>query len=233
MSWTGTRVLMAVGHPARRRTLSAALRAEHMQVLEAAAGLEALSHLRSACVDVAVLDVGLAEINGLELVRRVRRESTVPIILFTARGDEASGIAGLEAGADDYLPSTCPSSQLVARIRAVVRRARAFRDRPSVLRGGLVELELNTRRCLRDGVEVTLTPHEFDLLAALLSYEGRIHTRSQLLALVWGDAPATARTVDGHVASLRRKLAPGIRIVTLRGVGYRLDAEESPVQPLG
>jgi DNA-binding response OmpR family regulator len=85
---------------------------------------------------------------------------------------------------------------------------------------------------MRDRTEIALTRREFDLLAALLSYEGRIHTRSQLLALVWGDAAATERTVDAHVASLRRKLAPGIRIVTLRGVGYRLDAEESPLQPL-
>ncbi len=231
MSSTGTRVLMAVGHPARRRTLSAGLRDEHMQVLEASGGSDALGHLRSAGVDVAVLDIGLPEIDGLELVRRVRRESTVPIILLTGRGEEACGIVGLEAGADDYLPAGCPSSQLVARIRAVVRRARAFRDLPSILRAGPVELDLTTRRCQRDGLAVPLTRREFDLLAALLSYEGRIHTRGQLLALVWGDATATARTVDAHVASLRRKLAPGIQIVTLRGVGYRLDAEESPVQP--
>lgn len=232
MSWTGTRVLMAVGHPPLRRRLSAGLREEDMQVLEASAGLEALGHLRSAGVDVAVVDIGLPEIDGLDLVRRVRRESTVPIILITGLGDETSGIAGLEDGADDYLAGGCPSSELVARIRAVVRRARAFRDRPSVLRAGPIELDLTTRRCQRNGSEIALTRREFDLLAALLSYEGRIHTRSQLLALVWGDAVATARTVDARVASLRRKLGPGIRIVTLRGVGYRLDAEESPLQPL-
>src|SRR5579875_2252117 len=203
-----------------------------MQVLEAAAGLEALRHLRSAGVDVAVIDTALPEIDGLELVRRVRREATVPLILLTGRGGEPSGIAGLEAGADEYLPASCSRGQLAARIRAVVRRARAFRDLPSVLRAGPVEVDLNARRCLRDGVEITLTPREFDLLSALLSYEGRIHTRSQLLALVWGESASTARTVDTHVASLHRKLGPGIRIVTLRGLGYRLDADESPLQPL-
>jgi DNA-binding response OmpR family regulator len=223
---------MAVGPPARRRTLSAGLRDEHMQILEASGGFEALTHLRSAGVDVAVIDLGLPEIDGLELVRRVRRESTVPIILLAGRGEPASGIVGLEAGADDYLAGGCPPTQLAARIRAVVRRARAFRERPSVLRSGPVEVDLSTRRCARDGIEVALTRREFDLLAALLSYEGRIHTRSQLLDLVWGDVAATTRTVDAHVASLRRKLAPDIRIVTLRGVGYRLDAEESPVQPV-
>jgi DNA-binding response OmpR family regulator len=223
---------MAVGHPARRRTLSAGLREESMQVLEARAGLEALSHLRSAGVDVAVIDLSLPEIDGLELVRRVRRESTVPIILLTGRGHSAAGLAGLEAGADDYLAGSDPPDQLAARIRAVVRRARSFRERPTVLRAGPIELDLTTRRCLRDGMEVSLTRREFDLLAALLSYEGRIHTRAQLLALVWGDTDAALRTVDTHIASLRRKLAPGIQIVTLRGVGYRLDAEESPLQPM-
>lgn len=203
-----------------------------MQVLEASGGLEALTHLRSAGVDVAVIDLSLPEIDGLELVRRVRRESTVPIILLAGRNGAASGITALETGADDYLTSGCPPSQLAARIRAVVRRARAFRDRPSILRAGPVALDLSTRRCARNGTEVPLTRREFDLLAALLAYEGRIHTRSQLLALVWGDATTTTRTVDAHVASLRRKLAPDLRIVTVRGVGYRLDAEESPLQPL-
>lgn len=226
------RVLVAAGNGGRRRALCAGLRDEQMQVLEAAGGLDALSHLRSAGVALAVIDLSLPEIDGLELVRRVRRESTVPIILLTGRGNESAALAGLEAGADDYLPASCSADQLAARARAVVRRARAFRDHPTVLRVGPIELDLTARRCLRDGAEISLTRREFDLLAALTSYEGRIHTRPQLLALVWGDATATVRTVDAHIASLRRKLGREIRIVTLRGVGYRLDAEESPVQPV-
>lgn len=227
------RALVAAGNPERRRTLCTGLRDHGLQVMEAAGGLEALAHLRSAGVDVALVDLCLPEIDGLQLVGRVRRESTVPIILLTGRGDEASGIAGLEAGADDYLAGSCSAGQAAARIRAVVRRARAFQSGPSVFRSGDVEIDLAARRCFRDGLEVTLTRREFDLLGALLSYEGRIHTRDQLLALVWGEHATTARTVDVHVASLRRKLGPAIRITTLRGVGYRLDAAESPSQPVG
>ncbi len=227
------RALVAAGNPERRRALSAGLREQGLQVMEAADGLEALSHLRSAGVDVALIDLSLPEIDGLELVRRVRRESTVPIILLTGRAGERPGIAGLEAGADDYLAGTYSAGQVAARIRAVVRRARAFRTGASVLRSGPVQIDLDTRRCLCRGLDVTLTPREFDLLGALLSYEGRIHTRHQLLALVWGDTATTAKTVDVHVASLRRKLGPAIRITTLRGVGYRLDTADSPSQPVG
>lgn len=227
------RALVAAGNPERRRAICAGLRDQEFQVMEASDGVEALTHLRSTGVDVALIEMKLPEIDGLELVRRVRLESIVPIILLTAKGDEAAGIAGLEAGADDYLSGRVSPGQLVARIRAVVRRARAFQSGPSVFRSGPVELDLSRRRCLRDGVEVTLTRREFDLLGALLSYEGRIHTRRQLLALVWGDDGATARTVDVHVASLRRKLGPAIRITTLRGVGYRIDADGSPSQPVG
>ena len=227
------RALVAAGNPERRRTVCAGLRDQGLQVMEAADGLEALSHFRSAGVDVALLDAHLPQIDGIELVRRVRRESTVPIILLTRRGDEASGIAGLEAGADDYLPGDPSAEQVVARMRAVVRRARAFRSGQNIFCSGNVKVDLAARRCSRDGHEVSLTRREFDLLGALLSYEGRIHSRSQLLALVWGDTAATARTVDVHVASLRRKLGPEVRITTLRGVGYRLDAAESPNQPVG
>lgn len=227
------RALVATEQSARRRTLCSGLRDEGLQVMEADNGLDALAHLRSAGVDVAVIDLRLPEIDGLELVRRVRRESTVPIILLTPRGDETTGIAGLEAGADDYLAGNCSADQVAARIRAVVRRARDFQAGPSVYRSGGVEIDLQSRRCRRDGREVPLTRREFDLLAAMLRYEGRIHSRPQLLALVWGDEAVDPRTVDVHVASLRRKLGSAIQISTLRGVGYRLDMVESPSQQVG
>ena len=233
MSWTGMRALVAIGAPERRRALCAGLRDEDLQVMQAADGVEALAHLRSAGVDVALIDAGLPQIDGLELVRRIRQESTVPIILLTRPGDDPTGIRGLEAGADDYLTSVCAPEQVAARMRAVVRRARAFTERTGVFRSGPVELELDSRRCRCHGREVTLTRREFDLLGALVSYEGRIHSRPQLLALVWGDAGAGARTVDVHVASLRRKLGSAVQITTLRGVGYRLDRAESPAQPTG
>lgn len=227
------RALVAAEQSGRRLTLCTGLRDQGLQVMEADDGLEALAHLRSAGVDVAVVDLGLPEIDGLELVRRVRRESTVPIILLTPPGDEPAGIAGLEAGADDYLADGSAADQVAARIRAVVRRARAFQSGPSVFRSGSLEIDLETRRCRRDGREVTLTRREFDLLAALLRYEGRIHSRPQLLALVWGAEAVDPRTVDVHVASLRRKLGSAIQISTLRGIGYRLDMVEPPSQAVG
>lgn len=233
MGWAGMRVLVAAKRSARRQELCAGLRRLGLQVIEASGGLEALGHLRSAGVDGALIDRNLPEIDGLELVRRVRRESTVPIILLTRRDDETSGIVGLEAGADDYLAGDPSAGQVAARIRAVVRRARAFQSEPSVVRSGPLEIDLDSRRCLRNGLEVNLTRREFDLLTALLRYEGRIHSRRQLLALVWGDHPVASRTVDAHVASLRRKLGSALQITTLRGVGYRLDPADSPSQPVG
>ena len=166
----------------------------------------------------------LPEIDGIELVRRVRRESIVPIIMLTARGREPSRIAGLEAGADDYVARPFSLAEVTARMRAQLRRARGFMTEETVLRTGEVELDLGARRCTIDGREVELTRREFDLFGALLRYPGRIHTREQLLGLVWGADDITPKTVDVHVAALRRKLGSAVSIATLRGVGYRLDA---------
>lgn len=198
-------------------------------MLEAASGLEALWLLRRGTVDIALVGSTLPEIDGLELVRRVRGESTVPIIMLAAGRHEASRIDALDAGADDCLVEPFSLAEMTARLRAQLRRARRFQDEPTVLGMGAVELHLLARRCRVAGREVPLTRREFDLLAALLRYPGRIHTRGQLLELVWGTGALTPRTVDAHVAALRRKLGAAISIVTLRGAGYRLDpAPEAP-----
>ena len=223
MGIAGGRVLIAEGDHRARQSIAAHLRRDGFQVLQASSGLEALLALRRGTVDIALVDPTLPEIDGLQLVRRVRRESLVPIIMLTAGRDEAARIAELDAGADDYVAGPLSMPQLAARIRAQLRRARGFGIEPKTLRSGELELDLEARRCLASGGEVELTRREFDLLGALMRYPGRIHTREQLLELVWATDSISPQTVDAHVASLRRKLGPAISIATLRGLGYRLD----------
>ena len=228
MGLGGGRVLVAESNRQVRQMIAAYLRGDGFQVLEASSGLEALLVLRRAPVDIALIDPMLTEIDGLELVHRVRRESTVPIIMLTASRDETARIAELEAGADDYVVKPLSMPEVTARMRAQLRRARGFETEQTVLRTGELELDLDARRCCANGREVELTRREFDLLGALLRYPGRIHTREQLLELVWGTAAISPKTVDAHVAALRRKLGSAITIATLRGLGYRLD----PAAPL-
>jgi DNA-binding response OmpR family regulator len=228
MSAAGGRVLVAESSRRVREVISAYLRRDGFQVLEAGSGLEALLVLRRGTVDIALVDPLLPEIDGLELVRRVRRESTVPIIMLTSGRDEATPIAGLDAGADDYVVKPLSMVELSARLRAQLRRARGFESEETVLRADRLELDLDARRCTISGREVELTHREFDLLGALLSYPGRVHTREQLLELVWGTDSIGPKTVDGHVAALRRKLGSAVSIATLRGLGYRLDFPSDP-----
>ncbi len=223
MSSTAGRVLVAEGDRRLRQVIAAYLRGDGFQVLEASSGLEALLVLRRGTVDLALIDPMLSEIDGLQLVRRVRRESIVPIIMLIASADETACIAGLEAGADDYVVKPLSMPQVTARMRAQLRRARGFETEQTVLRTGELELDLEARRCTASGREVELTRREFDLLGALLRYPARIHTREQLLELVWGTDAISPKTVDVHVAALRRKLGSAISIATLRGLGYRLD----------
>jgi DNA-binding response OmpR family regulator len=224
MNVVGARALVVEDDRATRQAITAHLRRDGFQVLETGNGLEALSLLRRGTVDIALVDAVLPEIDGVELVRRVRQESIVPIIMINARGREGSRIVGLEAGADDYVGRPFSMAELTARMRAQLRRARGFVTEETVLRTGEVELDLGARRCMIDGCEVDLTRREFDLLGALLRSPGRIHTRQQLLGLVWGADDITPKTVDVHIAALRRKLGSAVSIATLRGVGYRLDS---------
>ena len=228
MGTTGGRVLVAEANRRVRDVIAACLRRDGFQVLEAGSGLEALLVLRRGTVDIALVDPMLPEIDGLELVRRVRRESTVPIIMLTAGRDETTRIAGLDAGADDYVVKPLSMLEVTARLRAQLRRARGFGSEETVLRTGTLELDLEARRCTISGREVELTRREFDLLGALLSYPGRAHPRDQLLELVWGTDSISPKTVDGHIAALRRKLGSAISIATLRGLGYRLDPASAP-----
>lgn len=144
--------------------------------------------------------------------------------MLTDGCEESDHIAGLEAGADDYVIKPLSLIELTARMRARLRRARGFETEQTVLRIGELELDLLAPRCRMDGRAVELTRREFDLLGTLLRYPGRIHTRAQLLELVWGREDISPKSVDVNIASLRRKLGSAVKIVTLRAVGYRLEA---------
>ncbi len=216
-------VLVVPAERALRRLLRLYLSKEGFAVAEAENGAGALSLLRRGGIDVALVDVMLPEVDGFEVVRRIRQESTIPIILVTARGEETNRVAGLELGADDYVVKPFSAPEVVARVRAQLRRAQGFAAVESVLRRDGVELDRAERRCHVRGQPIELTRREFDLLATLLEHPGRVYTRGQLLAASWGTTFLSEKTVDVHIAGLRRKLGAAIAITALRGVGYRLE----------
>lgn len=222
MAASGASVLVIDDERAVRRLLRLYLEREDYVVLEADNGLDGLSLLRQGGIDLAIVDVMLPELDGFELVRRIRSESDVPIILLTARGEETKRVAGLTIGADDYVVKPFSTPELVARVTATLRRAGGFQ--PSTpLRRGRVELDEQARRVMVDGREIELTRREFDLLAVLLRDAGRVLTREALLERVWESSYISAKTVDVHIAALRRKLGDALQVKALRGVGYRLE----------
>ena len=199
-----------------RRYLSAAGFGVHVEH-DGADGLEAVRRLRPVAV---VLDVGLPRLDGVEICRRLRAEGDwTPVLFVTARDDEVDRVLGLELGGDDYITKPFSPRELVARLRSVLRRQAGP---PAPVRElGRVRLDETRREVRVDGVPVTLTATEFDLLAKLMSAPGRVFTREQLLSSVWGQADyAGGRTVDVHVAQVRGKLGDASPIVTRRGVGY-------------
>jgi two-component system, OmpR family, response regulator ResD len=217
------RVLVVDDEHALRRLLRLYLEREGYAVVEADNGLDALSMLQRNSIDLALVDIMLPELDGFSVLRRIRESSALPIILITARGEETNRVAGLELGADDYVVKPFSAPEVVARVRAQLRRARGLVGAQSTLRHGAVELDEQARRVTVDGREVELTRREFDLLAALLRAPTRAHTREGLLELVWGSPDYQTKTVDVHIAALRRKLGDALRISALRGVGYRLE----------
>jgi DNA-binding response OmpR family regulator len=190
-----------------------------------ATGDSALAAVRRHRPVAMVLDVGLPGLDGIEVCRALRAEGDwTPIIFVTARDDEIDRLLGLELGADDYLTKPFSPRELVARIRAILRRGEAGAT-SSTLVAGLVELDPLSRRVTADGRPVELTAIEFDLLAYLMRAPGRVFSRDQLLSSVWGQVDyGGGRTVDVHVAQLRSKLGEASPIRTVRGVGYAVDS---------
>ncbi|MGW7386552.1 response regulator transcription factor [Streptomyces sp. NPDC054794] len=197
-----------------------------------AAGLAGTGH----SPDLVLLDLGLPDMDGLDVCRNLRAGSAVPIIMITARGDEADRIVGLELGADDYLAKPFGVRELVARIRAVTRRTSGALPFPAPVRQaapeapgpqllGPLELNRRTRQVRLSGTDVPLTPREFDLLAYLAEDPGTVHSRQQIMDTVWDPHFfGPTKTLDAHVAALRRKLGDPAWITTARGVGFRLTA---------
>ena len=218
---------MVEDEPTIARAVADRLAAEGFGVEVAPDGPAAVERARAYEPHLIVLDVMLPGFDGLEVCRRVQAERPVPVLMLTARDDETDLLVGLGVGADDYVTKPFSMRELVARIRAVLRRV----ERPAAgaadggaLRAGDLEVDQRARRVRRDGREVHLTPTEFDLLACLLRNRGTVLTRAVLLEQVWDWADASGtRVVDSHVKALRRKLGQGL-IRTVHGVGYSLEA---------
>lgn len=217
------RILIADDEPSIREVLALYLGRAEFDVVEVGDGPRALGVLLAGAADLALIDVMLPGMDGFEVVRRARTQSLIPMLFLTAKADELHRVAGLELGADDYIVKPFFAQEVVSRVRAQLRRAGGFNDSSPALRSGALELRVSERRCLVGDDEVELTRREFDLLALLMDRPGQVFTREQLLENVWGSPFFTAKTVDVHVASLRRKLGDALAISAMRGVGYRLD----------
>ena len=205
------------------------LQRDGYQVTTAASGEDGLLQVKQSPPDLVLLDLMLPGMSGLEVCRRLRQEpttATLPILMLTAKADEVDRVVGLELGADDYVVKPFSPKELVARVRAVLRRSRPGPTAPPLAFGGLV-VDVGAHQVSVGGESVTLTPKEFDLLRALAEAQGRVLSREFLLDRVWGytrSGEIESRTVDVHVRRLRMKLgAEGMRIRTVKSVGYRFD----------
>jgi len=206
------------------------LRQEGFRVVQAPDGRRGLEAVRDQHPRLVILDVSLpavdgVPVDGLEVCRRLRSDSDVPILMLTARDGEIDRVLGLEMGADDYVTKPFSPRELVARVRAILRRAEgpAARGTPGVLPAGDVEVDLGRREARVDGAVVPLATREFDLLRYLAENTGLALSRQQILDAVWGAGwYGDERTIDVHVGQLRKKLGSGLPLATVWGVGYRL-----------
>jgi len=204
--------------------VAARLRAEGFAVEVAHDGPAGVALCERLRPDLVILDLLLPGIDGLEVCRRIQRARPLPVLMLTALDAETDVLVGLGVGADDYMTKPFSPRELVARVRALLRRVERRRPAHEALRVGTLELDPAERRVRVEGTEVVLTATEFDLLAVLAARPGAVHTRDQLLAEVWGWRDGSGpRTVDSHVRGLRRKLGPGW-LRTVHGVGYALEA---------
>lgn len=223
-----TRLLIVDDDANLRHTLSYAFKQEGFEVVSAEDGDKALAAFRQSRPNMVILDVMLPGRDGFEVCRALRRESDVPVLMLTARDTELDKVVGLEIGADDYLAKPFSTRELVARVRAMLRRTRRAEPSPGDLRFELDGLVLDgaRHRVSVEGREIDLKPKEFDLLAFFMGHPGQAFGREQLLASVWGyDFAGDSRTVDTHIKTLRDKLGDSAEqprwVETVRGVGYR------------
>jgi two-component system KDP operon response regulator KdpE len=225
MAETDLRVLVVDDERSIRRFLKASLGSQFV-ILEATSGEEALSAVASEHPDIVILDLGLPDMDGVEVTRRLREWSQVPIIIVSVREQEGDKIAALDAGADDYLTKPFGVGELMARLRVALRRSAQTDNEPVFTTGNLV-VDLNQREVRVDGQVVALTPTEYDLLRALVKHAGKVLTHDQLLRVVWGTAyESETHLLQVNISNLRRKIeadpARPMYLVTEPGVGYKL-----------
>ncbi len=197
-------------------------------VRAASTGADALAQFAAGDISLIVLDLMLPDLDGIDVCRRIRQRSDVPILMLTARDDDVDKIIGLEVGADDYLTKPFNPRELVARVKSILRRSTSRKRDPevAVLEHGTLKIDSGRREVTVGDQEIQLAPKEFDLLWELLDHRGLVLTRDQLLERVWGYTFAgDTRTVDVHVGQLRRKLGEACPIVTVWGVGYKVTTE--------
>ena len=222
-------ILLVDDEEAVQKLLAYPLEHEGYRVVQARDGEEALARFGSEKVDLVVLDIMLPRLDGLEVCRRLRAHSSVPIIMLTARDDELDKVVGLELGADDYITKPFSIREFRSRVRALLRRVAAQREQPAeteVVEAGEVRIDSAKRTVDVRSEPVQLTYVEFELLRTLASHPGRVYTRRMLLESLWGDADyRDPRTIDVHVRHIREKIEREPRepelILTVRGVGYR------------
>ena len=226
-------VLVVEDEPNLLAALEYTLEQEGYVVLTAIDGESGLHLARTREPDVLILDVMLPSLDGFEICRIIRRESSIPILMLTARGEEVDRVVGLELGADDYVTKPFSMRELLARIRSLLRRASpptsiGSQNESEVLRSGDLIIDLASHSATLEDKPLDMKPREFSLLSLLAANRGRAFTRDQILERLWGhDYIGDSRTVDVHVRWLREKIEPEPskpqRIVTIRGVGYRFD----------
>jgi two-component system, OmpR family, response regulator len=224
------RILVVDDEPTLVATLRFNLEREGFDVIDSMDGGDAVNLVESHRPDLVVLDLMLPGMHGFEVCRTLRKRTTVPIVILTARTDEVDRIVGLEVGADDYITKPFSMVELIARLRALLRRSgnAQVQQEADIISAGPLGVDLGKREAVLDGEPLHLNPKEFDLLVTLMQNRGRTLTRDQLLNKVWKyESEGSSRTVDVHIGRLRRKLERRdrpVRIVTLRGFGYRFEA---------
>ena len=222
------KILVVDDEAAILKSVRAYLEQEGYTVLTAVDGPVALKEARTARPDLIVLDVMLPGMDGLEVLRRLRQESDVYVLMLTAKAEETDKVVGLMVGADDYLTKPFSPRELVARVKAILRRGRTGETAEPALIFPRLRIDLDAHQATKDGVVLDLTATEFDLLAALARHAGRVLSREQLIEQVWGyDYYGDARVVDVHIGRLRKKLeddpANPQLVVTVRSAGYRFE----------
>ncbi len=218
------RVVLIEDDPSMAQPLIEGLARHGFEVQWANTGTQGIEDARAA--DVVLLDLGLPDIDGLEVCTAIRQRSEVPILIVSARGQESDRVQGLELGADDYIVKPFSMRELAARIRANVRRRPAANE---AMEFGGITIDRDQHSATHEGTELGLTPKEFELLAVLAEEPGRVVPRTELYARIWDPVwVGSGKSLDVHVTTLRKKLPPTIAIEAVRGVGYRLAEQSAP-----